>query len=62
MTDLEELVKANLGPPGDFMFSDKGKEISKLLQKRGIEESPKDLFKWLTSSRAISNPVAAQIF
>lgn len=45
MTDFEKLVKANLGPPGDFMFSDKGKEISKLLQKEGIE-GQKDPYIW----------------
>ena len=48
MTDLEKLIRGNLGrQPGDFMFGNKGNRISKLLlEKKGIE-GQKYIYKWL---------------
>lgn len=46
MIDFEEVVKANLGPPGDFMFSDKGNRISKLLLEKKQIEGQKEFYKW----------------
>lgn len=47
MTDFEELVTDNLGSPASFIFSDKGKEIFKLLQKKRIRCQKEDTYKWL---------------